>query len=78
MNALTRISLIVFFASHIPITMMVDGQAILPESGEWLGVVSFGREMILTHFLNLLYSLPYPVEKPVWLVHRNLQRHADG
>jgi len=34
MNALTRISLIVFFASHIPITMMVDGQAILPESGE--------------------------------------------
>ena len=32
LNGVTRIAFLAFFASHIPITLMVDGQALLPRS----------------------------------------------
>ncbi|KAL7520061.1 hypothetical protein ACHAWX_004811 [Stephanocyclus meneghinianus] len=90
LKGITRISYLVFFISHIPITLLIDGQAFLPRNWypqslvdivDWY--VSTFKDKMMSHptepWFKSLISLEILFQLPffVYAVHCLLQ-HKDG
>jgi hypothetical protein len=61
MNDAVRVAFLVFFASHIPITLIMDGQAVLPSSLYPSSLQQLYAWYCVTFDDTLM------MEKPLWL-----------